>query len=66
MDRRELEIMAPAGSFECLRAAVQNGADSVYFGVGRLNMRSRSAGNFCPEDLAEVVRICREAGVELL
>ena len=63
MDRRELEIMAPAGSFECLRAAVQNGADSVYFGVGRLNMRSRSAGNFCPDDLAEVVRICREAGV---
>ena len=63
MDRRELEIMAPAGSFECLRAAVQGGADSVYFGVGRLNMRSRSANNFEPGDLKEVVRICREAGV---
>ena len=58
-----LEIMAPAGNFECLRAAIQGGADSVYFGVGRLNMRSRSANNFAPEDLPEVVRICREAGV---
>ena len=64
MDRKELEIMAPAGNFECLRAAVQGGADSVYFGVGRLNMRSHSANNFGPEDLSEVVRICREAGVK--
>ena len=63
MDRKELEIMAPAGNFECLHAAIQGGADSVYFGVGRLNMRSHSAANFSPEDLAEVVRICREAGV---
>ncbi|HIT47523.1 MAG TPA: U32 family peptidase [Candidatus Cryptobacteroides merdipullorum] len=63
MDRKELEIMAPAGNFECLHAAIQGGADSVYFGVGRLNMRSHSAANFNPEDLAEVVRICREAGV---
>lgn len=55
--------MAPAGNFECLRAAIQGGADSVYFGVGRLNMRSHSANNFQPEDLAEVVRICREHGV---
>lgn len=64
MDRKELEIMAPAGNFECLRAAIQGGADSVYFGVGRLNMRSHSANNFTPEDLPEVVRICREAGVK--
>ena len=63
MDRKELEIMAPAGNFECLRAAIQGGADSVYFGVGRLNMRSHSANNFAPCDLAEVVRQCREAGV---
>ena len=62
MDR--LEIMAPAGSFECLRAAIQGGADSVYFGVGRLNMRSRSAANFEPGELQEVVRICHEAGVK--
>lgn len=60
----ELEIMAPAGNFECLHAAIQGGADSVYFGVGQLNMRSHSANNFAPEDLQEVVRICREAGVK--
>lgn len=56
--------MAPAGNFECLQAAIQGGADSVYFGVGKLNMRSHSANNFAPEDLDEVVRICREAGVK--
>lgn len=56
--------MCPAGNFECLQAAIQGGADSVYFGVGRLNMRSHSANNFAPEDLAEVCRICREAGVK--
>ena len=64
MERKELEIMAPAGNFECLRAAIQGGADSVYFGVGHLNMRSHSSNNFQPEDLSEVVRICREAGVK--
>lgn len=56
--------MAPAGNFECLQAAVQGDADSVYFGVGQLNMRSHSANNFTPDDLAEVVRICREAGIK--
>ena len=56
--------MAPAGNFECLHAAIQGGADSVYFGIGRLNMRSHSANNFAPGDLPEIVRICREAGVK--
>ena len=56
--------MAPAGNFECLQAAIQGGADSVYFGVGKLNMRSRSANNFAAEDLKEVVDICRKAGVK--
>lgn len=55
--------MAPAGNFECLQAAIQGGADSVYFGVGRLNMRSHSANNFAIEDLSEVCRICHKAGV---
>ena len=64
MDRKELEIMAPAGNFECLRAAIQGGADSVYFGVGDLNMRSHSANNFSQEDLRSVVGTCREAGVK--
>ena len=56
--------MAPAGNFECLSAAIQGGADSVYFGVGRLNMRAKSAGNFVPEDLSRVVDICHGAGVK--
>jgi len=56
--------MAPAGNFECLYAALQGGADSVYFGVGRLNMRSRSANNFEPGDLVEVVRICHGHGAK--
>ena len=55
--------MAPAGNFECLQAAVQGGADAVYFGVGQLNMRSRSANNFSPDDLEQVCQICREHGV---
>ena len=64
MEKNELEIMAPAGNFECLRSAILGGANSVYFGIGRLNMRSHSANNFQPEDLPEIVRICREAGVK--
>lgn len=64
MDRKTLEIMAPAGNFECLTAAIQGGADSVYFGVDRLNMRSHSANNFQAEDLDEIVRLCSGAGVK--
>lgn len=56
--------MAPAGNFECLYAAIQGGANSVYFGVGNLNMRSHSANNFSADDLAEVCRICRDNGVK--
>ena len=64
MDRKELEIMAPAGSFDCLLAAIEGGADSVYFGIGHLNMRSHSANNFAREDLPEIMRICRSYGVK--
>lgn len=64
MRPEELEIMAPAGSFESLTAAVQGGADSVYFGIGHLNMRSHSANNFAAEDLPEVMRICRAYGLK--
>ena len=64
MRPEELEIMAPAGSFESLAAAVEGGADSVYFGIGHLNMRSHSANNFQAEDLPEVMRICRAYGLK--
>ncbi len=52
--------MAPAGSWESLAAAIQAGADSVYFGIERLNMRSRSSSNFTTDDLREIVRTCNE------
>ncbi|MDR0427281.1 MAG: U32 family peptidase, partial [Dysgonamonadaceae bacterium] len=56
--------MAPVGSYESLAAAVQGGADSIYFGIERLNMRSRSANNFSIEDLHEIARIGREKKVK--
>jgi len=60
MKREDIEIMAPAGSWESLSAAIQAGADSVYFGIEKLNMRSRSSSNFTTDDLREIVRICKE------
>lgn len=64
MERRgPLELMAPAGDGESLQAALDAGADSVYFGVGQFNMRARATVNFTAEDLGEVVRRCRERGV---
>lgn len=60
----DIEIMAPAGNFESLHAAIQGGADSVYFGVGNLNMRSHSANNFPSDSLKEIVDICKKAGVK--
>ena len=62
--KRTFEIMAPAGNFECLMAAIQGGADSVYFGIENLNMRSHSANNFTREDLPKIVALCREHGVK--
>ena len=64
MLRSDIEIMAPVGSYEALAAAIGAGADSVYFGVGKLNMRSASAANFTLDDLARIVRIAHEAGVK--
>ncbi len=59
-----LEIMAPAGSFESLAAALRAGADSVYFGVGLFNMRARSTVNFSPDDLRGVARRCHALGAK--
>jgi len=55
--------MAPAGNFESLQAALDNGADSVYFGVEQLNMRAQASVNFSIDDLPEIVRRCEEKGV---
>jgi putative protease len=58
-----MELMAPAGNFESLQAALDNGADSVYFGVDQLNMRARASINFTIEDLSEIVKRCEEKSV---
>ena len=59
----KIEIMSPVGSYESLTAAIQAGADAVYFGVGNLNMRSRSAANFGLEDLEKICSIAHQHGV---
>ncbi|MDE6843397.1 MAG: U32 family peptidase [Muribaculaceae bacterium] len=64
MTRKQFEIMAPVGSFDSLAAALQAGADAVYFGIEGLNMRSRSSANFTADDMAEIVAKCREHGVK--
>ncbi len=62
--RKELELMAPVGSYESLAAAIQAGADSVYFGVEQLNMRAKSTNNFTTDDLQNIVKICNENNIK--
>ncbi len=64
MDKKEFEIMAPVGSYESLMAAIKAGADSIYFGIEGLNMRSKSANNFTTEDLYKIAQICAENDVK--
>lgn len=59
----KMELMSPAGDFTSLQAALDNGADSVYFGVEQLNMRARASMNFTIDDLPEISRRCAEKGV---
>jgi putative protease len=61
---RKIELMAPAGGFDALQAALDNGADSVYFGVDQLNMRARATMNFTLEDLEEISKRCSDRGVK--
>ena len=64
MKREDFEIMAPVGSRESLAAALQARADSIYFGVERLNMRARSASTFTVDDLRDIVCTCQQQGVK--
>lgn len=64
MEEKKVEIMSPVGSYEALYAAIDAGADSVYFGVEGLNMRSRSANNFTIEDLKNIADIASQNGVK--
>lgn len=64
MLRKNIDLMAPVGSYESLMAAIRAGANSVYFGIEKLNMRARSSNNFTFEDLKNIVDICNEADVK--
>jgi len=64
MERKDIEIMAPVGSYESLAAAIQSGAGSVYFGVEQLNMRARSSNNFSLDDLREITTRAHERDVK--
>jgi U32 family peptidase len=64
MYRKDIEIMAPAGSYESLIAAIQGGADSVYFGAEQLNMRAASSNNFTLDDLRKIVSLCLKRGIK--
>ena len=63
LNRNNIELMAPVGSYENLMAAIQGKANSVYFGIGKLNMRSKSTNNFTVNDLEKIVGICNENGI---
>ena len=60
----DFEIMAPVGSRESLAAAIQAGADSIYFGIEKLNMRAHSASTFTIDDLREIAATCNEHGIK--
>ncbi len=64
MNRKDFEIMAPVGSRESLMAALNAGADAIYFGIEGLNMRSRSSANFTADDMAEIAALCNSRGVK--
>ena len=64
MELKDFEIMAPVGSPESLAAAIQAGADSIYFGIEKLNMRAHSASTFTIDDLKEMARTCNEHGIK--
>ena len=64
MNAKDFEIMAPVGSRESLAAAIQAGADSIYFGIERLNMRAHSASTFTIDDLKEIALTCHEHGMK--
>lgn len=65
IERSDIEIMAPVGSYESLHAAIQGGADSVYLGLEQLNMRSRSSNNFTTDDLSRIMTIAKSNNIKV-
>lgn len=63
MKEKKIELISPAGSFDCLQAAINAGADAVYFGVEQLNMRSRSSRSFSGNDMAGIAALCKSKGI---
>ena len=64
MTIQPIEIMSPAGSWESLQAAIQGGANSVYFGIEQLNMRAKSSNNFTLKDLVEIAELCNNSKIK--
>jgi len=64
MKKNQTQLLAPAGSWESMRAALQAGANAVYFGVDKLNMRAKNTVNFLIEDLPEFARVCHESNAK--
>lgn len=62
--KKEIELLAPAGSFESLHAAIQAGANAVYFGVEQLNMRAKSINSFAFSDLAQIKKLCSKHSIK--
>lgn len=63
MDERKIELLSPAGSFECLQAAINGGADAIYFGVEQLNMRAKSVNTFALTDIKAIAETCKKTGI---
>ncbi|GAB2817769.1 peptidase U32 family protein [Ferruginibacter profundus] len=64
MKDREIELLSPAGSFDCIRAAIDAGANAIYFGVEQLNMRTRSSGGFSINDIGKISKNCKSAKIK--
>ncbi|MGF2414395.1 peptidase U32 family protein [Ferruginibacter sp.] len=64
MKAKKVELLSPAGSFDCLQAAISAGADAIYFGVEQLNMRTRSSSSFLNSDIREIATVCKLAGIK--
>ena len=64
MKKQKVELLAPVGSFDSLQAAINGGADAIYFGVEQLNMRTRSAQSFYISDIKEISAVCKKNGIK--
>ena len=62
--KKKVELLAPAGAFDCIQAAINAGANAIYFGVEQLNMRTRSSEGFTIEDIKEVAALCHANNIK--